>query len=229
MFVPAEKDFSEAVKKLEDAGFHRIPWSYATIDPELLGTDPITLKIHRRGIQKYERFDQHSVRFHFPSSFNIREKVVLLQSRYVHLSPPSAAQISTAPHLPTQQFFVNGNLYYPNKVVLSESFIRVALEEKAAGMYNWSGLLSAWAISYICGELNVGVDALDTCGDEGVRDWYNKNIRRDQGGLNRIINKRVSRMEQQCGSRWWVAFYLPLPRCGYSVSRLLCTYNQEKE
>jgi hypothetical protein len=197
MLVPTEEDFLTAVKKLEDAGFHRTPWSYATVDPELLGTDPITLKIHRREIQKRERFDQHSVRFHFPSSFNIREKVVLLQSRYVHLSPPSAEQISIAPHLPAQQFFVNGNLYYPNEVVLLESFIRVILEEKAAGMYNWSALLSAWAISYVCGLLDVDVDALDTCEDERVRDWYNKKIRRDQGGLNRAINKRTGRKEKR--------------------------------
>jgi hypothetical protein len=193
MFVPAEEDFLAAVKKLEDAGFCRTPWSYGTMDPKLLGTDPITLKIHRRMVLEYERFDQYSVRFHFPSSFNIREKVVLLQSRYVHLSPPSAAQISTAPCLPTQPFFVNGNLCYPNKVVLLESFIRLILEEKSS-MHNWSGLLTAWAISYICGALNVGVDALDTCEDEGVKSWYNKNIRRDKGGLNRAINKRTGRM-----------------------------------
>ncbi|KAI9860740.1 MAG: hypothetical protein M1813_005663 [Trichoglossum hirsutum] len=197
MFILTEEDFLAAVKKLEDGGFHRKPWSYATVDPELLGTNLVTLKIHRREIREYERFDQHSVRFHFPSSFNISEKVVLLQSCYVHLSPPSAAQISTAPHLPTQRFFVNGNLYYPSKVVLLESFIRVILEEKAAGVYNWSGLPSAWAISYVCGMLSVGVDALDTCEDERVRDWYNKNIRRDQGGLNRAINKRTGRMEQR--------------------------------
>jgi hypothetical protein len=115
MFVPTEEDFLAAVKNLEDSGFHRAPWSYGTVGPELLGTDPLTLEIHKREIRKYERLDQHSVRFHFPSSFNTEEKVVLLQRRYVHSSPPSAAQISFAPHLPTQQFFVSGNLYFPNK------------------------------------------------------------------------------------------------------------------
>jgi hypothetical protein len=56
--------------------------------------------------------------------------------------------------------------------------------------------MSGWAISYICGLLNVGVDALDTCKDEGVRNWYNKKIRRDQGSLNREINKRMGRKEK---------------------------------
>ncbi|KAI9772216.1 MAG: hypothetical protein M1840_000965 [Geoglossum simile] len=199
MIVPAEEDFLAAVKKLEDSGFHGMPWSYGTVDPELLGTDPLTLEIHRGEIQKYERFDQHSVRFHFPSSFNIEEKVLLLQSRYVHLSPPSAAQISTAPHLLTQQFFVSGNLYFPNKIVLLESFIRVILVEEAAGkvVNDWSPLLSAWAISYICGMLDVGADALDTCEDEKVGAWYNENIGRDRGGLNKAINKRTGRMEKR--------------------------------
>ena len=199
MLVPAEQDFSAAVEKLEGAGFRRIPWSYATVDPDLLGTNPMTVRIHKKRIREFERFDQHSVRFHFPPTVNMREKVALVQSRYVHLSPPgSATQISTAPHLPTQPFFVIDNLYYPNKVVLLESFIRVILEEEAAGMDDyWSGLLSAWAISYICGMLNVGVDALDTCEDEGVRNWYDKNIMRDQGGLNREINKRTGRLEKK--------------------------------
>jgi hypothetical protein len=128
----------------------------------------------------------------------MREKVALVQSRYAHLSPPgSATQIPTAPHLPTQPFFVIHNFCYPNKVVLLESFIRVILEEEEAGMEDyWSGLLSAWAISYICGHLDVALDALDTCEDEGVRNWFNKNIYRDQGGL-REINKRTGRVEKK--------------------------------
>jgi hypothetical protein len=112
MFIPVE-DLA-AVKKLEEAGFCRTLWSYGTVDLKILGTDPITLKIHRREIREYGRLDQYSVRFHFPSSFNIRE-VVLLQSPYVHLSPSSAAQISTAPFLPTQRFFIDGNLCYPTR------------------------------------------------------------------------------------------------------------------
>ena len=204
MFVPADNDFSAAVEKFEDAGFRRTPWSYATRDPDLLGTNPLTLKIHARRIREYERFDQHSVRFHFPSSFNIREKVVLLRSSYVHLSPPSDdAEIATATHQRTQQFFIHGNLYYPDKVMLLESFIRVALKEEkeGEGLYNWSELLGAWAISYICGMLNVDVDALDACEDEAVKDWYNKNIRREQGGLDRTINKWMGRKERVPGDR----------------------------
>ena len=55
--------------------------------------------------------------------------------------------------------------------MLLESFIRVILVEEAAGMmiHDWSSLLSAWNISYICGMLNVGIDALDTCEDGGAR------------------------------------------------------------
>ena len=84
--------------------------------------------------------------------------------------------------------------------MLLESFICVIPEENEAGMDGfWAGCVSVWAISYICGLLNVGVDALDDCEDEGVRDWYNKNIRRDQGSLNREINKRTGRVEKKHG------------------------------
>ena len=96
--------------------------------------------------------------------------------------------------------------------MLSESFIYVALEEETAGerVYNLSLLLAAWAISYICGMLNVDVDALDACEDEAVKDWYNKSIRRDQGGLNRAINKRTVRKERVPGG---------LLRLSHSVGR----------
>lgn len=199
MLIPAEKDFAAAVKILEDAGFRRTLWTYGTtVDPKLL-TDPTALRIHRRQSKKYERFDQHSVRFNFPYSFHIKETVVLLESRYVNLSPPSDGQISVTPYLSIPQFSVDGNLYCPNELVLLESFIRVLLVEKAAGnmINDWSLLLSVWIISYICGWLDVGVDALDDCEDDRVRDWYDKNIMRDQGGLNRTINKRTGRTEKR--------------------------------
>lgn len=198
MLVPAEKDFTAAVKKLEDAGFCRILWTYgATMDPKLL-TDPTALRVHRRQAKKYERFDQQSVRFNFPPSFHIKETVVMLESHYVHLSPPSDGQISITPYPSKPKFFVDRNLYYPNEFVLLESFIRLLLVERAAGkmINDWSSLLSVWAISYICEWLDVGVDALDACEDQGVRDWYNENIMRDQGGLNRAINKRTGRVEK---------------------------------
>ena len=72
------------------------------------------------------------------------------------------------------------------------------LVEKAAGnmINDWSLLLSVWIISYICGWLGVGVDALDDCEGDRVRDWYDKNIMRDQGGLDRTINKRTGRIEK---------------------------------
>jgi hypothetical protein len=181
MLVPAEKDFSAAMKKLEDAGFRRTPWSYGIhVHPKLFRTNPIISKSYRRESRSYERLHQHSARFDFPPGFNMENHVVLLESRYVHLSPPSDGQSSNLPYLSIPLFSGNGNLYYPNKVVLLESFVRVLLEEKAVKdmMYtnDWVFHLSAWAISYICGKpLNTGI--LDTCEDEGVRNWCNKNVR----------------------------------------------------
>jgi hypothetical protein len=52
-----------------------------------------------------------------------------------------------------------------------------------------------------CGPSVREVDALDDCEDEAVKDWYNKSIRRDQGGLDRTINKWMGRKERVPGDR----------------------------
>jgi len=201
MLVPSEEDFEESMKLLDDAGFQHTPWSYATVDPKILDTDPITQRLHASGIRGYQRLDAHSVRYQFPPSLNCEEKVVLLQSSYVHLSPPTDSALSSSTHtLPaspsTSHFYVNENLYYPDEAVLLESFIKVILEDKDTGyLKTWQTLLKAWAISYVYGELDVDDDALEVCEDADVKSWFNKAIKRDQGGLDRTVTKRKGRIE----------------------------------
>ncbi|KAI9875801.1 MAG: hypothetical protein M1830_007992, partial [Pleopsidium flavum] len=136
----------------------------------------------------------------FPHSLNYEERVVLLRSSYVHLTPPIEAALPSSTHtfpgsLSTSHFYVDNNLYYPDKVQLLESLIKVILEDKDTGyLKTWQTLLRAWAISYVYGELNVENDALDVCEDADVKSWFNKAIRRDQGGLDRTITKRKGRI-----------------------------------
>lgn len=202
MLVPDEKDMEKAMKKLEEAGFQHTPWSYATIDPKILSTEPVTQRIHDGFIRGYQRLDAHSVRYHFPPSFRRTEKVVLLQSSYVHLCPPPdpASSVGLSQTLPANSaisphFYAENNLYYPDKVTLLESFIKVILDDKDTGYLRmWHTLLGGWAVSYVYGQLNVANDALDGCEDADVREWFNKAIHRARGGLDRSITKRHGRV-----------------------------------
>src|SRR2546423_5355304 len=128
--------------------------------------------------------DAHSVRFEFPTSNYYPIKIVLLKSSYVELCPPTNV-------ISAQQFSYNKNLFYPNKVLLLESFARTLLKED---MSEWRALLTAWAISYVYGELGIADNALDDCNNEDVKKWFNEAIRRDEGGMNRTLNKRVGRV-----------------------------------
>jgi hypothetical protein len=185
MLVPSEADFDCAVKKLTDANFLHTPWSFASLDPKALAESSETTKrVNQRFIPKYKMLDDHSTRFHFPTSNFYPEKVVLLQSSYVEMRPPTDA-------LSLQQFTCHKNLYYPNKVTLLESFIKTLLKDS---LNLWRSLLACWAISYVYGILMVDDDALDSCEDANVRGWFNEAIRRGKGGLDRTTcTKRALR------------------------------------
>jgi len=185
MLVPSEADFDSAVKKLTDANFLLAPWSYGSIDPEVLAKrSEITQRVHRKAIPKYQMLDAQSARFHLPTSNFHPEKVVLLRSSYVEMRPPTDT-------LSLQQFTCHENLYYPDKLILLESFIKALLKDS---MNIWRSLLGCWAISYVYCTLMVDDDALDFCEDAKVREWFNEAIKRGKGGLDRTTwTKRALR------------------------------------
>jgi hypothetical protein len=89
------------------------------------------------------------------------------------------------------RFHCHENLYYPDAALLLESFIRTLLQESPG---SWRTLLEAWTISYIYGIVMVEDTILDSCDEESVRLWFNENIRRGKGGLDRTtISKRVGK------------------------------------
>lgn len=186
MLVPTEDDFDLAMRKLEDAGFRPAPWSYASVNPEILDKKENAEKLqamHTRVAKQYRTLDTHSKRFMFPQN---EFKLVMLHPSFVEITPPVQQKADTA-----KFFCKNSNFYYPDKLVLLESMIKTLLKEEQPT--TWRSLLTAWAVSYICGYLDVCVDALDGCEDENVKEWYNAAIRRDQGGLDRTRNKRTGR------------------------------------
>lgn len=188
MLVPAEADFDIAVNKLLDAGFTYAPWSYGSVDPRRLEGNEALQRIHRESIPEWEKLDNNSIRFQFPDPNKYSAKVVLLDSTYVGLSPPTDAA-STA------KYHRFNHVYYPEKVLLLESFIKTLLKEPRMGA--WQSSLQCWAVSYLYGMLMIEDNALDTSDDEKAKEWFNKHIRRWEGGLDRTtVTKRVGRVQR---------------------------------
>lgn len=184
MLIPSDADFDLAVRKLETAGFRQTPWSYATVDPQRLEGDEELQRIHQAAIPKYIMLDNNSVRFQFPRSKLYHTKVVLLRSAYVEMQPPTN---------PTsmRRFTCRKHVYYPDKTLLLESFIKTLLKTP---MGTWRSSLTTWAICYVYSMLGIEDSALDFCGDEKVIEWFNENIRRSTGGIDRTtVTKRFGR------------------------------------
>ena len=184
MLIPSESDFDLAARKLVKAGFRPAPWSYGIIDPKLLPDDEITRRINPMEIPGYQMLDNNSVRFQFPAGLTGPERVVLLRSTYIGLTPLSDLSLM-------QRFHCHENLYYPKKAPLLESFIRTLLQDSPGF---WRDSLEGWSISYVYGILMVEDTVLDSCEEESVRSWFNEKIRRGKGGLDRTtVTKRVGK------------------------------------
>lgn len=184
MLIPSDSDFDLAAQKLVEAGFRPAPWSYGVIDPNLYPDDEIGRRMKLMGKPGFRMLDDNSVRFQFPAGFSGPERVVLLRSAYVGLSPPNDPTAM-------QRFHCLKNLYYPKKDLLLESFIRTLLKDSPGF---WRTSLSGWAISYLYSILMMDDAVLDSCDEESVRLWFNQNIRREEGGLDRTtVTKRVGK------------------------------------
>jgi hypothetical protein len=184
MLVPSESEYDLAAQKLVEAGYRPAPWTYAITDPQLVRDDEIGRRTLLEGDDGYGNLDANSLRFQFPAGFSGPERVVLLRSTYVGIRPPSDPES-------IHRFSCNDNLYYPDAALLLESFVKTLLQETPG---SWRYLLQAWAIAYIYGILMVEDTVLDSCDDESVKLWFNENIRRGNGGLERgTVSKRAGK------------------------------------
>ena len=184
MLVPSDSEYELAAQKLVEAGFRPAPWTYAIRDPELVLDDEIGRRILLRGADGYGNLDDNSLRFQFPAGSSRPERVVLLRSSYVGIEPPSDPESM-------RRFSCNDNLYYPDAALLLESFVKTLLQESPG---SWHYLLHAWAVTYIYGMLMVEDTILDSCDDESVKSWFNTQIRRGNGGLDRVtVSKRAGK------------------------------------
>lgn len=183
MIAVEDSDFDAAVEALHHAGFRDAPWSYgSTADPQSF-QDKRLQEIHRHTALGYRNLNRNSRRLGFPLESGVRERAVLLPSSYVHLSLSST---------PQSRFIRVENLHSPDGELLLESFVRTRIRESDVGL--WTLDLEMWAVSYLYGQLMLGDDALDSSSDEPAKTWFNDNIRRDSGGIDRTtVTKRVGK------------------------------------
>lgn len=184
-----------AAEKLAAAGLVRQNWPFSsTVDPATRKEDAeMYERAHARIRPAFANFDARTMRFHYPDGGKQTQRTVLIPSSYIRLeappTPPSPAYISSRGDSSQPTFYVEGNLHYPNAVVLLESIITVYLEERElTEVGNWKATLEGWAIGYLYGELSLRDDVLDTCGHEGVKEYFNMEIKRG-AGIPRVREK----------------------------------------
>ena len=115
--------------------------------------------------------------------------MVLVRSKYVGLAPPTDEASA-------KRFTQEDHLFYPDRELMLQSVIGTLLKDKGT---LWRGSLECWAISYLYCQLMMPDDCLDSVEDEEVKAWFNKRIRRYEGGLDRTpahIAKRRGRIEK---------------------------------
>ncbi|POR33269.1 Uncharacterized protein TPAR_06512 [Tolypocladium paradoxum] len=185
MLVIEDADFEDAVQQLRSAGFQDWASSYGSLDPDFYkGKGRLMENIYRRIVKEYGNLDRNSARFLFPPEQQSTAKVVLLPSSYTHICVKSA---------PDDTLTRDGNIFYPVGGLLLQSFVQTYLREPVMGM--WTSCLDMWSISCLYGALTLGDDVLDSCDDEEAKAWFNENIRRLRGGIDRVTyTKRLGRV-----------------------------------
>jgi hypothetical protein len=142
-------------------------------------------KVNPYDMPGYRIVDKYSLRFQLPlpEGEDRLERVVLLRSSYIGRSPPDD---------PTSEegFMHHDNLYFSDMTLLTESFVRTLLQDTLG---YWYDKMSSWTIPYIYGHLKAEDSLLGSCDNEEVKQWFNKAIRRYEGGLDRVGDKRTGR------------------------------------
>ncbi|OQE07835.1 hypothetical protein PENVUL_c012G07424 [Penicillium vulpinum] len=173
MVVVRDDDYTDAIERLESAGFDRSVPNRAP-PPEIIEGYPNPQQVLEEINAGYKRLDRSCAVFNYPQG-DPAEKGL-----QVYLIPNS---------------FAYGSLYYPLEQALVESFVKAAIDEETdAGFSAWGESLRSW-VSLITGYLEVNNDILDMCLDKQAVDWYSHNFGRIReanfGPIDRRISKRL--------------------------------------
>ncbi|KAI0102738.1 hypothetical protein GGR51DRAFT_278045 [Nemania sp. FL0031] len=182
ILVIQDSDMNAVIKCLHAAGFRDAPWSYgSTVNPKLYEDEKMR-DIHYRIAIGYYYIDVNSIRFEYPVDSKEEGRVILVRSSYAHLS----LQL-----IPESRFTFHQGLYFPDRELLLESFVKTVVREPEPS--RWSSTLEFWSITYLYGQLMLDDDVLDSSTDKKAKTWFNENIRRYSGGLDRSMTKRRGR------------------------------------
>ncbi len=172
-----------AAQKLLAAGFTRETWSYSSIvDPATRADEEYHL-IQAMTQPDYANFDKKSLRFQPPSDNTEVLRTVLLPTSYIRLSvsDPQATYADPAICGSQPPFYIKENIYFPNIIMLLQSFLMVHLEEEIVDAPGFRVILRSWAIGYLYHELELREDILDSCSNSAVRRLFNDCIQRFSG------------------------------------------------
>jgi hypothetical protein len=163
--------------------------------------DAIAYEVHTERAQEFAQFDEYTTRFSYPDTSRLTNKIVLIPLSYMYMNIPNPTNtfIGKESCIPQPKYYVNrwmyncNNLYFPNAVVLLESFIKVILDHESNQTLRegkWQRHLKVWAMGYLYGNLNLRDDVLDSCESKGVKEFFNEQVKKANRGTDRTVIKR---------------------------------------
>ncbi|KAJ5558948.1 hypothetical protein N7461_002920 [Penicillium sp. DV-2018c] len=200
MIVVRDDDYTDAIKKLEKAGFDRTVPNRAP-HPQILEELPNPQQVLDDINAGYKRLDRSCAVFNYPQGDPAEKslQLYLIPNSYAHVlrddTPDPSTRIGDTAQTTPGRFQSYGSLHYPLEQALVESFVKVAIEEETeTGFSAWGETLRSW-VSMMTGYLEVDNDVLDMCPDKRAVDWYSHNFGRIReanfGPFDRRITKRL--------------------------------------
>jgi hypothetical protein len=196
MVVVQDDDYTDAIERLESAGFNRSVPNRAP-PPEIMEDHPNPQQMLEEINVGYKRVDRYCAVFDYPHGDPAEKglQVYLFPNSFAHLfqeyipSPSTEIRDTT----PTTRFKTYGNLHYPLEQALVESFVKAAIDEETdTGFSAWGESLRSW-VSLMTGYLEVDNDVLDHCPDKQAVEWYSSNFGRIHEANFGPIDRRVSK------------------------------------
>lgn len=196
MIVARDDDYSDAIERLESAGFHRsVP--DRSPPPEIMESHPNPQQMLEEINAGYKRLDRFCDVFDYPHGDPAEKdlQVYVIPDSFAHIFPEDWSHSTNKMRDTTRGFEIYGNLQYPLEGALVESFDKAGIDEETDASFSpWGESLRSW-ISLMVGYLEVDNDILDNCQDNQAVEWYSRNFGRiheaNFGPINRWVSKRL--------------------------------------
>ncbi|CAH0023427.1 unnamed protein product [Clonostachys rhizophaga] len=164
MLVVEPRFMADAGKRLEDAQFRHIPWSFG-IDSRV----PMHPAAESQIMDEFSSFDERSEHYIFTREHMSRKETIK-----VALIPATYANISTARD-PMDDFDQICGFYWPKPGRLMASFVKTAVNGPVVGC--WKRLLVMWAAYWLYRGKMLPETVMDNCDNEMARRYFEACIR----------------------------------------------------